>query len=485
MPKPTQSQLDRINRLADTPRTEENTFVFESLMIDDQPTSYSSKLHPALLQKFMQDANRGVGLLMNHNHRSLPVGRSFGAQLRSDISNEGELMTTLYGEFYIDRGRNTESNMTTDDIANGIDAGTIFDTSVGFNATKWDCSICNHDIRDYRNCSHHPGRTYQIEGNDGVHREEICYVIAGSDGKGELLENSIVYAGAAPRATITKSTFSAGNDESDRKTDNGSTLSLVETFKNIPLNAAIYSFYSRGGEVALYTNTEERTGGVEELQKRSESKVEFEKFAAVLGEFGVKFGTEEELKNELSALTDKSEMEEKLAAKEAELAQVLAEKDQELAKVLAEALSKDEVITDLTKQNEELSVKAGLGDTYRSDLETETVEFAVRVLGNTVNTDLFAKFLGTLSVDEVKTQLSAFKEQHNQNLTGGRQSQTQAPVKERTGSDTATYLEDFESESEFRDYVADKAVDYAKEHGVSIAEATRVTFAKYSNKEAN
>ncbi|WP_145052805.1 hypothetical protein [Paenibacillus xylanexedens] len=486
MPKPTQSQLDRINhRFADTPRTEENTFVFESLMIDDQPTSYSSKLHPSLLQKFMQDANRGVGLLMNHNHRSLPVGRSFGAQLRSDVSEQGELMTTLYGEFYIDLGRNTEGNMSTDDLAKGIDAGTIFDTSVGFNATKWDCSICGHDIRDYRNCSHMPGKTYQVEGNDGVHREEQCFVIAGADGKGELLENSVVYAGAAPRATITKTNFSVGDGVSDRKSEEGSTLFPVDTFKDIPLNATIYSFYSKGGEMVLYSDTDERTGGVAELQKRSESEVEFEKLTAVLGEFGLKFGTEDELKTALSSLSDKTELEGKLSAKEAEMTQTLAEKETELATALADALAKDEVITELTAKNEELSAKAGLGETYRADLETETVEYAVRVMGNAVNTELFTKFLSTLSVDEVKSQLNSFKEQHNQNFSGSRQTQAQEPLKDRTANGTATYLEDFESEDEFRDYVADKATEYAKENGVTLAVATREMFAKYSTKEAN
>ncbi|WP_426455306.1 hypothetical protein ACP26L_36415 (plasmid) [Paenibacillus sp. S-38] len=487
MPRPTQDQLDRINRFAMTPRTAEDTFVFESMMIDDQPTSYSSKLHPVLLNKFVQDANRGVGLLMNHNHGSLPVGRSFGAHIRGDFSEHGEYINSVYGEFYMDLGRRTESGMTTDDLAKGIEAGTVFDTSIGFNATKWDCSICGHDIRDYSNCSHYPGRTYQVEGPGSVFHEETCYVVAGADGKGELLENSLVYAGAAPRATITKSTLSAGS--SDRKSKEGSTLSLVDTFKNIPLNATIYSFYTKDGAV-LYTDTDERTSGVEVLEQRSDTEVEFKKFQAVLGEFGVKFENEEELKSALSAVVDKSELETKLAAKEVEMTEALAAKDAEMATIATdlaaaqtELSAKDEVIGELTLKNEELSVKAGLGETYRSELEKQTIEYGVRVMGNAFNTDLFNKFLSTLSVEEVKAQLSSFQAQHEQNLGGNRQSETTEPVEQRLGNEP-TSQEDFESEVEFRDYVAAEAVKYANEHGVSLVDATKLMYQKHSAKEA-
>jgi hypothetical protein len=479
VPKPTSEQLAKINRFAHTPRTEEDTYVFQSMMIDNMPTSYSSKIHPNLLMKFSQDADRGVGLLMNHNHRSLPVGRSFSSSIRNDFTDSGETATSLYGEYYIDLGRKTEGGMTTDDLVKGIDAGTIFDTSIGFSADSWKCSLCNHDIRDYNNCSHWPGETYEIKGDDGVHRQETCYVIAGEDGKGELLENSLVYAGAAPRATITKTNFSA---DGDRENPKGSTLHLVENFKNIPLNATIYSFYSKAGSV-IYTEASERTNGSELLRKRSENQVEFEKLMAVLGEFSIDAKDEDSLKTALAAMADKSEIETELSQAKADLEAAqseLATTATDLAAVEQKLSAKDEVIAELTVKNEELAEKAGIAETYQADLVTQTSEFAVRVFGNSFDAESFTAYLNTLSIDKVKAQLNAFKSQHEANYSQARTTETKQV-------DTELYQEtqeDFESENEFRAHVAEEAKKYAAANpGMTIREATTYVYSKLSKKE--
>jgi hypothetical protein len=480
VPKPTAEQLTRINQFAQVPRTSDNTYVFTSMMIDDQPTAYFSKLQTPLLNKFVQDTNRGVGLLMNHNSRSLPVGRSYGAYGKSEMIANGNLVNSVYGDFYIDLGRKTESGMSNDDIAAGIDAGTIFDTSIGFNADQWQCSICNYDIRDYMNCDHFPGETYQVKSPDDVYHQEMCYVLVGGNAQGELIENSLVYAGAADRATIVKSNFSR---ESVSEIEKGSTLHRVEAIKDIPMDTTIYSYYSKDG-VTLFTETDERTGGVAHLKKRSESQVELQKFLDVLAQFNIKAKDEDELKTVLAAAVDKSALEAELAQAKTDVESAqseLANKAVDLEAVNGELAARDVTISELEKANEQLTAKAGMAETYRKDLIDEAITFGVKVMGNKFNTDLFTKFLGTLSIDEIKEQREAFKEQFNTAYSGVRTAETQKPLEDRFTQQTE---EDFETDIEFRNHVAAEALKYSKENGVSIVEATKFMFKKLTTKEA-
>lgn len=479
MPRPTEEQLQRINRFAQVPRTAENTYVFENLMIDDQPTSYSSKIHPNLLNKFVQDAGRGVGLLMNHNSRTLPVGRSFGAHTKGELLEDGTFASTMYGEFYIPLGRKTESNMTTDDLAAGIDDGSIFDTSIGFSAHKWDCSICNNDIRNYRACDHFPGEKYAVN-RDGIDQVETCYVIVGEDAKGELVENSLVYAGAAPRATITKSNFSV---DSVSNFEDRSNLHVVENFKNIPEGTKIFSYYSKNG-MSLYTETEDRTDGAQHLKQRSESQVVLEKLMQVLGQFGISAENEDALQAALAAATDKSEIEAQLTQATTDLEAAkgeLATAATDLEATKEELATKTATIEELEQANQELSLKAGVAETYRQDLVDETIKSGVRVFGNKFQAELFTKFLSTLSIDEVKAQNEAFKAQFSENFAGVRTTETQSPVADRLNAPQTK--DDFESEDEFRAFVADEAVKYAKENGVTISAATKLVYKKLTTKE--
>lgn len=469
MPKPTQEQLDKINRFAIEPLTEDEVYVFPDLMIDDQPTAYSSKIHENLLRKFVVDAKRGVGLLMNHNSRSLPVGRSFDADLREEVGDDGKLYKSIYGQFYIDLGRQTESGMTTDDLVKGINSGTIFDTSIGFNANSWDCSICSYDIRDWRNCSHYPGEKYQVEGANGVHSEETCYVIAGADGGGELLENSLVYAGAVDRATI-KRNFSVSDV---RETEKGSNLHMVESFKNVPTNATIYQYFAKDGSALFFTETDERTNGLEELKKRSEQEVEFAVVKEAIEKFGIKFENVDELSAGLENLSKQ--------------AQELTQKDEKITELSnkvsgleSDLSTKDETIQELTIKNEELTEKAGLAETYRQDLTAKALEAGVRAQGNAFQKGMYEKFLGTLSIDEIKEVIEGFDKEVADRFAGARHTQPNGEVTRHSTPAEPKTAEDFEDETEFRNKVADEAMQYSKDNGVSVKEAMKVIYQKYT-----
>lgn len=488
MARPTQEQLEKINRLAHKELSADDVFVFSDLMIDDQITSYSSKLHPNLLRKFVKDATRGVGLLMSHDSGRLPVGRSFSARMQEEYDPElGDLATSVYGDFYIDLGRNTESNMTTDDIAQGIEAGTIFDTSVGFSAEQWECSICGHDVRDYRNCSHYPGRKYMVqrENADGEMEDvvETCIVVAGKNGKGELVENSLVYAGACGRATIV-SNFSKG---SVRENDKSSNLHLIDNLKMVPLDATIYQYYSKDG-CFMYSNQPEELTGNDPVepeegqlsQKRSGEYVELAKFTEVLGQFGIKAETPDELS---AKLTEFQEAQNELATKTTEvegLTAELATKAEEVEGLTAKLATSEETISELTAKNEELTQKAEVAETYRQELCTKALETGVRAQGNAFNKTLYSKFLETLSIDEIKEVIEGFNGEVATKFSGTKVSGTQEPLKNRLNAEP-TSRSDFETETEFRAYVADKAMEFAKENGVSIKEATKAMYAKFTN----
>ena len=468
MSKPNREQLEKINRFTRSELTEDDVYVFPNMMIDNAVTSYHTIVHENLLRKFSADVKRGVGLLLSHDSNKLPIGRSFDATLIEDWDETtGETLKSLYGDFYIALGRNTESGMTTDDIANGIDTGTIFDTSIGFSAKSMKCSICGEDVRTW-NCPHFPGRDYIVENEDGVGETLTCYVIIGEDGVGELIENSLVYAGACSRATIVNE-YSMGNDNVSK---NMPKLQVVEELKSLPLDATVYQFYTAGGLVLMTDNV-----------KRSENKME--KYKAVLNEF--KIQSEDELRVKLSEdenkaieleekeieLAQKSEEVEALTSENIQLQENLTAKEEEISK-----LEKD--IADLVMLNEELKANEELIETYKNDLKGEIIELGVRTQGNAFNKTLFEKFLNTLSIEELKEVKEGFNEEVLNKFSGVKTTQTKVANKKK-GSEEL-YKEDFETEVEFREYIADLAQKYAEENKISIKDATKVMYEKYSER---
>lgn len=475
MGRPTKEQLEKINRLSKVELTEDDVDVFRNLMIDNAVTSYYTIVHENLLRKFSVDVKKGVGLILSHDSNKLPVGRSFDSTLVEEWDEEtGEILKSLYGDFYIALGRNTESGMTTDDIVSGIDSGTIFATSIGFSAKTMKCSICGHDVRSW-DCPHWPGKEYIVENEEGVGETVTCCAIIGEDGVGELIENSLVYAGACSRASIVNE-YSKGNDS---VTKNLPKLQLVEELKQIPIDASIYQFYTTGGWVIMTDSNE----------KRSETGMD--KIKEILTEFGIK--SEEDLKAKLTELSEKStELENKdkeLLARDGEITkltedleyykkEVLAKND-EINGIKDEITKLNEEITNLTQLNEELKANEELVENYKKDLKDEILTLGVRSQGNVFNKTLFERFLGTLSIEELKEVKESFNEEVNNKFSGVRTTQTNVKEKKK---DKELYRGDFETEEEFREYIADLAQKYANENGVSITDATKIMYEKYSER---
>ena len=121
-----------------------------------------------LLNIFKDDANSGVSLLLDHSWASsgstaIPYGRTFNSQLKKS-NIEGEKWA-LYTDHYIVKGKEIDGK-STDAIIASIKDGTFFDTSIGWGANKYECSICGEN---YFRCDHYAGREYEVD---------TCYVIA-------------------------------------------------------------------------------------------------------------------------------------------------------------------------------------------------------------------------------------------------------------------------------------------------------------------
>ena len=239
---PTNKQMELINELAKVELEPEQVFVFPDKLVGDMiiPNRYM-QISKQLLNVFKDDAKAGISLLIDHPwagfgrpKAAIPYGRTFNSKLKkSDV--EGEEWA-LFADHYIVRGKEIDG-ISTDSIIASIEDGTFFDTSIGWGADKYECSICGNDYRDYRNCEHYAGREYE---------GEICYVIAKPPGF--LMENSIVMDGAYPGAGV----LSADGEISD------SGMVMVDDLKGLsPEISLFHTFSARKGKLLTFARKED------------------------------------------------------------------------------------------------------------------------------------------------------------------------------------------------------------------------------------
>jgi len=469
MPKPTSAQLRKINKFSQVELKEDQVYVFRSLSADTLPVArygwfgeYSINMTKKMLQKLKKDYQTGVGLLASHNSYRLPFGRTFDAEVLSDeMAGSEETVDTLYIDHYMvtymedgDGHKSelpTEIGMTTKDISNHIEVGHTFDTSIGFRIINPKCSVCKNDLHDWEKCKHIPGLTYEVEG------EEVrCDIIADT---GEGVENSLVYAGAVNRAIIQK----ASKDDSSEEFSNQSAPLLqasvkfgdtdlynVDDVKNLPLGTEILCFLSKG-DIQMYTTTPERRnfletekGSVEDMSGTNQTSTVAEQLADVV------------LKSEHDAA---------LAAKDAEITGYLS-KISELEGNLQEANSSKEA----------LEAKASLADQFTADLIADTVKAGVASRGNAFNADRFEKYLRTLSVEEIKEEYSALKEE----FSGSIEAAAQVTESNTEGRDEAPVQM---SAQEMREEAAKVAMSKFRKEGGNLEELTRQALEEIKSKQ--
>lgn len=229
MAKPTVEQLSRINQLARVPLTEDEVYVFPAKLVGDQiiPRRFY-RLTPNFLRKMAVQVREGVSLLLDHSWANMgimtiPLGRTFDSRLQMD----GDELS-LYADHYMKLGQEV-GDIKIDQIAEGIDAGTIFDTSIGFTVTSQTCSICGQEYFG-GNCPHIRGREYD---------SKLCTVDIND---GDLMENSLVFDGAYPGAGV------VGMSNTSELQSTIKCEALSEDAKSLPSGGRVfYSFSDKSG----------------------------------------------------------------------------------------------------------------------------------------------------------------------------------------------------------------------------------------------
>lgn len=426
---PTTKQLSKINKLAKRTLSKDEVFVFPSKLAGDMiiPERYI-QLTKDLLDVFSNYANQGVSLLLDHSwapdglfgmggrpKAALPYGRTFDSRYENS-TEEGETIS-LVADHYMVRGVEIDG-IKTDDLITSIEAGTLFDTSIGFSYSKAVCSVCGDD---YRNCNHYAGKEYEIEDDDGNVEIKLCYIKAKPPGF--LMENSLVFDGAYPGAGVLSQTGTILENETG-------TYQVLDELKDIdPAKELISTYSQRTGLVTMVKKSDRKkvfnVGGVEDekepknlgevhgnvlrkVLKGVENSMN-EKTLKALENLGIEYKEGETTAEEIFAqLADKFAELETLELQEGQLEGYYMTKE-EVIETLGKELSADEILK-LAKEGQE----------YRKNLSDEAIAMGVRAMGNDFPKETWEKSFENMDTKSIKDIMATWELQANANIPAGR-----------------------------------------------------------------
>ncbi len=404
---PTDAQLEKINRLAKRTLSKDEVFTFPNKLVGDMiiPERYV-QLTKELLDVFSADAKAGVSVLLDHSWRpdgffgmggrpksAIPYGRTFDSRYE-DGTEEGETIS-LVADHYMVRGIELDG-IKTDDLIASIEAGTLFDSSIGFSYSRAICSVCGGD---YRKCDHFAGRTYEIEDDDGVTRKKFCYIQANPPGL--LMENSLVFDGAYPGAGV------MSRDGDIFENENG-LYQVVNDPKDIDPSKALISTYSQ------------RTGLITMIKKSDKKKV---------------FTVTDDLKTKDSLEKGGENMDEKVLkmleafeitfkkgeTKYEDILSQFAEKWDETVNAIkesAESLKEGECIITQEQKTEY--------DAYRKELLEDALAMGVRAMGNDFPKETWEKTFTNMGAKAIKDIMKTWEAQANAEIPAGRKTDPEA-----------------------------------------------------------
>lgn len=410
---PTSKQMEMINELAMVELQPEQVFAFSAKLAGDMviPNRYM-QIDKQLLNIFKNDANSGVSLLLDHSWASsgstaIPYGRTFNSQLKKS-NIEGEKWA-LYTDHYIVKGKEIDGK-STDAIIASIKDGTFFDTSIGWGANKYECSICGEN---YFRCEHYAGREYE---------GETCCIIAKPPGF--LMENSIVFDGAYPGAGVMSK---KGNlDDSD--------MILVDDIKGLSSGISLFHIYSaRKGKLLTFARREDIekkiiAQGVTLLGngniitgKDGDASVD-EKTLKLFETFGVEY-KEGESKTE--------DVLKQIAEKWDATVQSIKDSATPTKDEATPYMTQDEVAGKLGKElsADELLKLAKEGDDYLAALKKDAEEWGIRAYGDKYNKDSWNIRFQYANSTELKGFIETFKVEAESAVPAGRQSDPEASAK--------------------------------------------------------
>lgn len=469
MPKfgvPTEEQLSKINKLAKRTLSADEVFVFPDKLAGDMVIPYRYvRLMPELLQTFLKNAQNGVSVLLDHSwhadgfwglggrpRAAIPYGRTFDASL--DNSNlEGETVE-LNADHYMVRGM-TIDGISTDDLITGIEAGTLFDSSIGFNYSKAICSVCGNNYHDSSKCEHYAGRTYEVE-VDGVTKNVLCYIQAYPPGA--LWENSLVFDGAYPTAGVL-------SKEGDIFENENGVYQVITELKDIdPAKPIIATYGQRTGLLTLVKKGDHKkpyaVGGIVSkdamnsiIQKANSCISDRDSIFALADKLGV---SKEHVINiaNLVLKGDESKMFKEILEKMKGLGIAIEDGKEysadEIFSLLSENIQKntDEQIK-LAKEasfmtQEQVTEKLGSemsadevlkfakeGQEYHKQVIDDAIAMGVRAQGNDFPVETWKTTFATMNTQAIKDIMKTFEAQAKDEIPTGRQTDPEAGLSKK------------------------------------------------------
>lgn len=436
---PTDEQLAKINKLAKRKLKKEEVFVFPGKLAGDMiiPERYI-QLTKELLDVFAKDANKGVSLLLDHSwapdgffgmggrpKAALPYGRTFDSRYENG-EEEGETVSLVADHYMV---KNVEiDGINTNDLIASIEAGTLFDTSIGFSYGKAICSVCGED---YYRCNHFKGKEYEIEKEDGTTEIKLCYVKAKPPGF--LMENSLVFDGAYPGAGV----LSKAGDILENETG---IYQVVDELKDIDPNKELIATYSqRTGLITMVkkanhkkpfslgsfdkgdkkdstaiTLTDSNGNIIKSTSTKGDENFMNEKVTKLLSSLGIAFKEGETKAEELlTQIAEKWEVIEPIEMQEGQIEMYMTQ--EEVKEKLGAELTADEVLK-LAKEGQE----------YHKALVEEAIAMGVRAMGNDFPADTWRESFKTMNTKSIKDIMKTWELQAKDEIPAGRQTDPEA-----------------------------------------------------------
>ena len=431
---PTDEQLTKINSLAKRTLSSDEVFVWPSKLAGDMiiPGHYI-QLTKELLDVFAMDAKSGVSFLIDHSWKpdgfwglggrpraAIPYGRTFDSSFAGGTV-EGETIS-LNADTYMVRGIQVDG-INTNDLIASVEAGILFDESIGFSYSKAVCSICGNSYNDHSKCEHIAGKTYEIE-EDGVTKNKLCWIMASPPGN--LWENSAVFDGAYPGAGMLSKAGDVMESESG-------TYQVVTELKDIdPAKSIIATYGKRSGLVTMLKKSDPQkqfaVGGIvpnltdgdsifalgNKIGVSREQVVNIANLVLKGGEKQMKTYTQEEV----DALVKEAVEKEQMAQKEALEAAMAA------SAPLKVFLSQEQATEVLGKEHDADTILklAKEGAQYRNELIEDAVEWGVRAQGNDFPVDAWKQMLSESgrTIEAIKDFKEGFKKQAQGSIPAGR-----------------------------------------------------------------
>ncbi len=419
---PTEQQLAKINKLAKRTLSADEVFVFPDKLAGDMiiPDRYV-QLSKELLQVFLINAQSGVSLLLDHSwhadgffgmggrpRAAIPYGRTFDARL-GNSNVEGETVE-LNADHYIVRGMSIDG-VSTDDLITGIEAGTLFDSSIGFNYNVGICSVCGGNYFKGSECSHYTGKTYEVE-IDGITKNVLCYIKA--QPPGALWENSLVFDGAYPTAGV----LSKG----DVLENESGIYEVITEFKDVDPTKQIIATY--GQRTGLLTMVKKADHKKIFAMKGGENPMN-EKLKKMLENFGIAFKEgetkPEEVMNQVAEKWDSTILSIKDSV--APLSQLESATEFMTKESVTEKLGKElsaDVVLKLAKE----------GQDYHKQVIDDAIAMGVRAQGNDFPAETWKNTFSTMGTSAIKDIMKTFEAQVRAEIPAGRFTNPEAGQKQ-------------------------------------------------------